>query len=481
MVEWLLEQTCAGVEQLQPLYFAQGMDFCNRTKAAVENPNFLGNTGQQQRYLKAVRHVEHQTLEQQYAPKGHSASAVRDVTYPLQLTSFVKKLHGLRRAFQDAGAAVHATAVQEVEQEREVAYEVEAVREVQKPAIYSPLAFSGLHSDVIKFVKTGSVVKGMEGIRPAFDLLKETALGKKYDLKPRLSKLFASLELRRTVSCPRNQPDDDYLRPLNWLVLSPVTNEALIIIPEEVELVIPLLQAIDFPRTHLISYAAPVTRKMLHFDNLRYLVTPPLPGWWEPPMWLRIELGILAGRLYFPYGEYAAIQRFLGVEVKQEKPNGADALPFIEDLSLESYGISPSTPESIDNGSDASACEVEVTSFCAKPLAFLQEYLGAKRKGQDFTHTPMGYVCQGKTLTKDHPFFSAARDSTMPLAGQAILGNGTLDAGHDGAEEAAEDFDGEGYYDEDLPDLEDAVDEEENEQEETNRVPQLDGADEEEL
>jgi hypothetical protein len=52
-----------------------------------------------------------------------------------------------RKAFQDTGNAVHSSTLQEVEQEREVAFEVETVREVQKPVHYSPLTFRGLHRD----------------------------------------------------------------------------------------------------------------------------------------------------------------------------------------------------------------------------------------------------------------------------------------------------------------------------------------------
>src|SRR3954471_2268109 len=44
-------------------------------------------------------------------------------------------------------------------------------------------------------------------------------------------------------------------------------------------------------------------------------------------------------------------------------------------------------------------------SFTTKPLTFLQEWLAVRRKGQDFVHTPMGQVCQGKPLLENHPFF----------------------------------------------------------------------------
>lgn len=52
---------------------------------------------------------------------------------------------------------------------------------------------------------------------------------------------------------------------------------------------------------------------MLHFNNLMYYSLPRLPKNWKPPTWLTIELGIFAGRLYFEFGEYAALANYLGL------------------------------------------------------------------------------------------------------------------------------------------------------------------------
>jgi hypothetical protein len=44
-------------------------------------------------------------------------------------------------------------------------------------------------------------------------------------------------------------------------------------------------------------------------------------------------------------------------------------------------------------------------AFTRKPLTFLQEWLALRRKGQDFSHSPMGFICQGQRLLENHPFF----------------------------------------------------------------------------
>lgn len=154
---------------------------------------------------------------------------------------------------------------------------------------------------------------------------------------------------------------------------------ALVVIPEEAELLIPLLRTAEIPLVHLLVYAAPVTRKMQHFNRLDFYSIPTLPEDWEPPSWLAFELGILGGRLYFEFLEYHHIKESLCFEVQN---NGA----FSEE--------------------DDSDYEDDPQATTKNTLAFLGEWLSLRRQGQDITHTPMGYVCQGWQLRSGHPFFT---------------------------------------------------------------------------
>ena len=120
---WLLEQTCNGIEQLQPLYFSQGADFCRRIQASLDNSSFFSNLAHRESYLQAVRTMEQQTLEQLYGVHKQVKSGSTAVKYSPKIASFMKELNSRRKGFQDTGNAVHGSALQEVEQEREVAYE----------------------------------------------------------------------------------------------------------------------------------------------------------------------------------------------------------------------------------------------------------------------------------------------------------------------------------------------------------------------
>jgi len=371
---WLVESTCNAIEQLQPLYFSQGTDFCQRMQARLDNPNFLRDEVNRKEYLDSLQSKELQTLKKLYEPRQIKLSP--DVTlFAPSLSGYVRELNKRKKGFQDRGHAVHATALEEVEQEREVAFEVESVREIQKPAYYAPLQFPGLHPDIRKFAETGRLIADSTGYEHAFYALKKTALGIKHRLGSvnATSKFYISTQFSRTVSVV--QPNDNFLRPVQWILWGRLTETALVVIPEEANLLIPILRQ-ELAYTHLILYSAPVTRRMLHFNNLDFYATPPLPAGFKAPTWLTIELGILSGRLYFEWEEYGEMLRFL-------------------DISGDG-GMSE-----LDDGIQGTKLE----RFTKKPLTFLHEWLAVRRKGQGFEHTPMGFVTTGKVLSAEHPFF----------------------------------------------------------------------------
>ena len=101
---------------------------------------------------------------------------------------------------------------------------------------------------------------------------------------------------------------------MNWVLWSEFAQVAIIVIPEEAEALLPLLARKSSSSTYLMSYAAPATRKMLHFNDFKFFATPRLPTYWEAPTWLKVEVGIFSGRLYFESAEYPHIKQFLGLK-----------------------------------------------------------------------------------------------------------------------------------------------------------------------
>ncbi|KAI1808649.1 hypothetical protein F4811DRAFT_569460 [Daldinia bambusicola] len=425
VIRWLINNTCDGIEQLQPLFYSQGMDFCNRIQAAEDFPNFLVNDEDRTAFIDTIKHKERQTLQQLYGiqsrVKGNASTK-----YNAKIAKFTQELELRKKNFQDSGQAVHASALQEVEQERETEIEVETVRQVKKPLPYTPLKFPGLHRDLETFAKTARIPAGSDSFIHVMKALSRTALGKKYKLNHGASSspLFVSSEFERTVRLVLEGANDNFLRPVQWILYAASPEAAIIVTPEEAEQLIEIIQAAEKTKrgvsTHLITYAAPVTRRMMHFNKLKFYSMPSLPPDWLPSEWLITELGFFAGRLYFEFSEYDSICRILGIDLSQ---SGIDEFDSSETDTTEQRSTSTlEKPSEVTSQNSEESHEVSRTlsnvvqaksksfarTLTTKPYTFTQEYLAVRRRGQDFTHTPMGFLSSGKPLTHESPFFRRA-------------------------------------------------------------------------
>jgi hypothetical protein len=213
----------------------------------------------------------------------------------------------------------------------------------------------------------------------------KTSLGQKMKLRGEIMKipLFASKEYVRTVKLKPRKPNDNLMRPVNWILFSRRTDTAIVINPEEAEAAIPIIQNLLRSDMHLVLYSAPVVKMMMHFNDMTYYTLPSMPIEWRAPKWLRVVLGLFAGRLYINFEEYEDVTRFLGLSSTSETAKDAKETDSRIDSLVHQSG-----------------------SFTANPLLFVQEWLSIRRKGQDFTHTPMGAICRGKVLVASHPFFA---------------------------------------------------------------------------
>ncbi|KAE8153499.1 hypothetical protein BDV25DRAFT_168741 [Aspergillus avenaceus] len=352
VVEWLLVQTCNSNRELQSLYSAQGFDFCHRMEAAVTHDKLLESSINRDEYVRKIQQHESQTLEHLYGPKLIDKQMISQSTDMTSLGPFHGSLNtileALTRIQQESQllTRIPNEALEEVEQEREVAYEIEEEREMQQPCRMKALKFLGLNESILRFVKTG-ILEGDDGYIKAAIFLESTELGQKHGIEGSglVSQLYVSTEFTRTVRLKKGKKNDSYLRPVNWLLLNPMTNICIVIIPEEAEELIPVL------------------RRMLHFDSLNFYALPSLPESWNPPSWIRFELGVLSGRLYFEFSD----NNFL-----------------IDRLRIDPETLLPK----VELGGEDMSNINEHGKGC---LSFLEEWLTLRRHGQDISHTPMGY------------------------------------------------------------------------------------------
>lgn len=400
VIRWLIEQTCRYIEMYQPLYVSQGLNFCTRRQAARDRRQVISDPWERKMFLKVVEEPEQRTLEELYAPKAPFLDSHGLSSGPA-LQAYVTKLLEIRKAFSPTASANQASAHEE--QERELAVEVEEERQVQRPAP-AKAANHKLLEDVVSFVQKGSVVFGSTAYENAFNAVRKTTFAETLQREePVISgKFLASADHLDTIKLSakdNSQSLDRYQRPVNWVLWSMKSNTALVISPYEAEHLLEQVRASQ--HVHLLTYAAPVTRKMLHFDNLNFYSIPELPENWVAPPWLVRTLGLFAGRLYFKHEEYAQLCAWL----RQPLPITNSKSIKVSDRNMENED--PSSPKTL---AKVLAATTTIQPFSENPLPFVQGWLGIRRAGQDITQTLMGYVCRSRNLTGNHVFFAPVQE-----------------------------------------------------------------------
>lgn len=201
---------------------------------------------------------------------------------------------------------------------------------------------------------------------------------------------------------------------MEWILWSPSSETGLLVIPEEAELLIPILRlAGPTSRTHLIPYAAPVTKSMGHFNNMGHFTIPPLTKGYDFPSWFRLELGLFSGRLYASFDECLEIAEYL-----RERGYRCDTEGTV------SSGIRPTEfPR----------------KFSDNPIGFLLEWLALRRQAQDILQTPMGYICRGSKLHPEHPFFTTPVVDDPRMAAEHSSMSNLTDATNDTTDDAEDD------------------------------------------
>lgn len=110
------------------------------------------------------------------------------------------------------------------------------------------------------------------GIDPTFASIVRTGVGSEYKLNPRATfdRLCASKELKQTVVT--NKGTDDSPRPVGWVLLSRVNQNAIVVFSDEAEFVVNSIRKEKTPMVYLFTCTALFTRAMAHFNNLKYFL-----------------------------------------------------------------------------------------------------------------------------------------------------------------------------------------------------------------
>ncbi|KAG1894551.1 uncharacterized protein F5891DRAFT_714827 [Suillus fuscotomentosus] len=363
ILHWSMLETCLDIQMRAFHWVRQGSDFNARHSAWTQfshAPTTSSST------LKAAwLQPEERSLEDMYAPRS-----------PLQVSHICDA--DIRSKCEELGVLTGPERSMDEEQEREVVHEVEREREVQRPSKVQPAA-QDLHAHVRQFVKTGRVPKGSPVFIPALSSLVNTT-AKFHEDHHWARNILVTRDFARTVGTTlTTQKVDEYLRPVNWIVLSDV-GVLVVMSPHEVDVLLPDIR--NSNAVQLCLYTPRTTRTMKACDDLRLYRVPSTP--YLTPSELQIcQLNLFAGQLYFSsYEIYLHTCNFLGL-------NALDLVD--EDLIADSDGFIRK-----ENRSSARA----LCLFKRSQLPPLKELFGMRRKGMGYLPTHLGKMFNGRILTK---------------------------------------------------------------------------------
>lgn len=143
VIAWLLEQTCCNIEQLQPLYISQGLEYCRRMLGAQKFPDAISSAEQRINYLKVLEQPEQYTLEKLYSPDHEAKHESLEASGSPVIGRYVDHLETMRKGLRNTSDTMQTLAHQEVEQEREVHIEV-----VRSKFVYSCLVLLSGDNDL---------------------------------------------------------------------------------------------------------------------------------------------------------------------------------------------------------------------------------------------------------------------------------------------------------------------------------------------
>ncbi|KAL8766975.1 MAG: hypothetical protein Q9209_006387 [Squamulea sp. 1 TL-2023] len=375
VIEWALEQSCLQIERNQPLRVYQGLSYYRRCDAverlqrrlpALDVANEDMEKLSQNLMTRNIVEHEPQSLRDMYAPEAmHKKNATDLVTSSRSNPDRdVQDLIGLWDQMDPRmshGANFHE------ELEREVGHEVEQEAQIKRPSkatAEKPKVDSRLR-DYIRLgtqeavnVSFIAVYKGVLQLSSLALLLKRRA--ETWD------HLRVSSGFIKTVKQSNLSSTDNYVRPVNWVLVSKdsAVNKVVLISQHEVNQCIEDILD-ESSRVALVAYEPRVTKSMPSIDSSKF---QPLPyakaAWGQLPNIVRQELHLFSGQLYFT--------------------------TFKEYQNLAASLITETAPKT------------------AAPVGFIKEWMGIRRKGQNYVPTHVGQLVDGRVLQEE--IFEAVKE-----------------------------------------------------------------------
>ncbi|KAL4952846.1 hypothetical protein BDW69DRAFT_185024 [Aspergillus filifer] len=242
-----------NLEKLQPLWARQGLNYmrCQQIR-----DDFRMGTSTLDVIVPQIQEAESRSLAPIYAPWGKPSYNIDNIR---QLPLYDPKTGELLEIWQNASSA--ATQLYE-EQEREIVQGIQREQHAYRPRFVNVLGHN-VDGDLTHFVIHGRFPRWYvsDAVRPAFSCLSKTT-AKQFDPPPNLnSQLYATVDFLDTIEKEiikkkkEDQVDDEFLKPVHWVLSNTQSPMLLIISQYEFNALLPAIRSSDKVTFHMYTPA----------------------------------------------------------------------------------------------------------------------------------------------------------------------------------------------------------------------------------
>ncbi|KAI6451532.1 hypothetical protein MCOR17_009703 [Pyricularia oryzae] len=393
VLHWAITETWADIQRSIPLWAVQGRRFGHQKHLwdQSQNGNLSVASMSPQQAIK-FQEKEALTIEDLYKPgERQSNPCCANASSHMGAASIVKHCAQFGEVNFDSAVLQEEQERElapEIEQERELAPEIEQERQVERPRPAKPVTHR-LDPVVVNFAKTGILPAASTSFKPAIESLELLTAAK---LMPKLSEfpqdVLVTLDFASTVELEATAKQDQYLRPVQWVLTSTggadrtssIVQHLVIISPFEAQALLATIR--KNVKTTLHLYAPRSTLGFESLEDLRLYPTPALPAEWSVPRHLVLQLNLFAGQLYISsFANYTALCDMLGLDWEG---GGKDGMVVCAD------GF-------VDPASNPG--KILKHSFENSPVSFLKVYLTKVRRDcESIEKTHMGKILNAVIL-----------------------------------------------------------------------------------
>ncbi|KAK5056802.1 hypothetical protein LTR84_012334 [Exophiala bonariae] len=379
VIRWAIHQSCLVLQHQDALCTTKGIVHSRHRLAVARHVQHTGLVVNVKTYLQQIREQESRPVFEMYRPDQSHGKELPFLPSEKEredeiMANLLIDWHRIDTAgFEDNDFSE--------EQEREVLHEVEQEREVERPREVVP-AVPAECKALLNLIRDGTIPSGsLDGIVPAFDLLKTTKLAAKYSQASWPMQILATTDFIHTIASRGESAQDDFLRPVTWVLHAKRIKQPIIISPHEANLFMESIR--ESKRASLFLYQARVSKSMVSFDKLNvYKIPEHEHGVTITPEQSAI-LNLFAGQLYFNnFEEYKVLCMLIGLW------DGERELPNRRNVASDNW-VSPACRKA--NG------WTECT-FKSSPIQTIKAFINMRRLGIEWSHTHMGRILAGRLL-----------------------------------------------------------------------------------